>query len=41
MKKAPKIKAPSRNKPNVMKESDEKKRITSKMWPLKSKRLSK
>ena len=38
---APKVSIPSRKHPNVMKEKDTIKEKTSKMWPLKSKRLSK
>lgn len=38
--KAPKVKNPN-PKGNYMKESDTKTRLKSKMWPLKSKRLSK
>jgi len=38
--KAPKVKNP-RPKDNFMRESDSKLRLKSKMWPLKSKRLSK
>ena len=39
-KKAPKVVNP-RPKDNYMKESDTKNRLKSKMWPLKSERLSK
>lgn len=38
--KAPKVKNP-RPKDNYMKEADTKLRLKSKMWPMKSKRLSK
>lgn len=40
-KNAPKVKPPSRTAPNYMKEADTKLRLKSKMWPMKSKRLSK
>jgi hypothetical protein len=40
-KKAPKVPIPSRDKPNVMKEADNMKRLKSPMAPMKSKRLSK
>lgn len=39
-KKAPKVNNP-RPKDNFMKEADTKLRLKSKMWPMKSKRLSK
>lgn len=39
-KKAPKV-TNSKPKDNYMKEADTKSRLKSKMWPLKSKRLSK
>jgi hypothetical protein len=38
---APKVAAPSRKSPNYMKEADNPRRLQSKMWPLKQKRLSK
>ena len=40
-KKAPKIKAPSKKKPNVMKESDKGPKRVSPMAPLTGKKLSK
>jgi len=38
--KAPKVSIPSKDSPNYMKESDNKLRRKSKMWPLKIKRTS-
>jgi hypothetical protein len=40
-KKAPKVKAPSKDKPNFMREADTKLRLKSPQLPMKQKRLSK
>ena len=41
LKKAPKVKVPSKKKPNFMKEADVIQKRTSPQQPMKSKRLSK